>query len=170
MASYINCISANNSGSSSNGFLGNNAGLICINCIAYTNGNAGFQNLNGNNVNVFINCMSEGNKYAYASNGGWSEGAILNCGYYNSGTANFFQVFAQTEIGNIALSASPFTNAGSQDFSLNNTANAGALLRAAGLPGLSSTYYTFLGLATSSYTNVGATTPQALGSSAVILC
>lgn len=51
--------------------------------------------------------------------------------------------------GLIALTASPFTNAAGLDFTLNNTAGGGALLRAAGwpatLPGLTGTSYPDIG-------------------------
>jgi len=38
--------------------------------------------------------------------------------------------------GDVTLTGNPFTNAGSKDFSLNNTAGAGAALRGAGFPGV----------------------------------
>jgi hypothetical protein len=55
------------------------------------------------------------------------------------------------------LTGNPFTNAASGDFSLNNTAGAGALLRGAGLPGV------FAGGLSTGYSDIGAIQHQAVG-------
>jgi hypothetical protein len=62
---------------------------------------------------------------------------------------------AQT--GDVDLTADPFTNAAGGDFSLNNTAGGGALLRATGYPGV------FPGGTTTGYLDIGAAQHQ-LGS------
>lgn len=56
----------------------------------------------------------------------------------------------------VTLSADPFTNAGSGDFSLNNTAGGGAALRAAGFPGA------YLGGLTTGYLDIGAVQHQSV--------
>jgi hypothetical protein len=52
--------------------------------------------------------------------------------YYTTGTGARNNIAAG--FNDIALSASPFTNAASRDFSLNNTASAGAACRGVGYP------------------------------------
>lgn len=63
----------------------------------------------------------------------------------------------------ITLSADPFTNAGTNDFSLNNTAGGGAACRAAGFPG------TIAGGLTTGYLDVGLAQHQDSGGSAGML-
>lgn len=60
-------------------------------------------------------------------------------------------------LGEIALTADPFTNKASRDFSLNNTAGGGAACRAAGFPGA------FVSGTTTSYADVGAAQHQDSG-------
>ena len=55
--------------------------------------------------------------------------------WYHACTSGFTNYSAEAERwGNAALTASPFTLAGSDDLSLNDTASAGAVLRTAGFP------------------------------------
>lgn len=81
--------------------------------------------------------------------------------YYNntSGTRNFADdtttnkvngVAPYTNVLDVILTGDPFTNAAGGDFSLNNTAGAGAACRAAGLPG------TWPGASTTGYPDLGA--------------
>ena len=56
----------------------------------------------------------------------------VNNAFRNNTTANWHNYTAS--VGDIALSGTPFTSAGT-DFSLNATAGAGAACRAAGIPG-----------------------------------
>ncbi len=71
-------------------------------------------------------------------------------GFYNNWPAG---------VGDITLSANPFTNGGSNDFSLNNTAGGGASAKAAGFPGV-------LNSGGTGYIDLGALQSQATGGSA----
>lgn len=129
--SAIHCLSRNNTGASSNGF---NGGTLLANCIAYGNGGNGFV---PTNMTRFFNCIAESNTGAGFAMGTTNGISVTNCAYYNNtgggitGGTGVFQFLS----GNIAITAgSVFTNAASGDFSLNNTTNQGALLRAAGYP------------------------------------
>ena len=68
---------------------------------------------------------------------------------YGSNTSGATNGVESSETGAVTLTGDPFTNAGSGDFSLNNTAGAGAALRAAGFPG------TMPGGTTTGYHDIG---------------
>ena len=110
---FVNCIAYGNTGASSDGFVFNQAGaFFAINCIAESNGRYGFNGYStGYTAHVIVNCS------VYGNNGGGAQTANLNA-----------------SPGLIATASSAFVAPGSQDFRLNNTANAGALLRAVGFP------------------------------------
>jgi hypothetical protein len=117
---------------------------------------------NGNGVQVdgldvlASNTISYGNSqfgFAISSTGAESAAQLLNCagGANTSGNTDTNFAAVPTSIqGFITLTATPFTAAGSGDFSLNNTAGGGALLQAAAYPGV------FPGGTTTSYSDVGA--------------
>lgn len=88
-----------------------NTSFVVINNVIYTCGGYGIDN-DDTDTNVLV-----------------MNNAIGNCtsGNLNLG-ANAY------EYGNIALTGNPFTDPGNGDFSLNNTASAGAACRAAGFP------------------------------------
>lgn len=65
--------------------------------------------------------------------------------------------------GDVAPAADPFTNSAGGDFSLNNTAGAGAICRAAGFPGV------FPGGTTTGYLDIGATQSQGTGGTSTIV-
>src|SRR5215831_18951577 len=86
-----------------------------------------------------------------------SQGSILvNCA--GGGAAGADTVPAGNIHGFITLTADPFTNGGGNDFSLNNTAGGGILLKAAGYP------TSFSGLSTNTFRDDGAVQAQALTS------
>lgn len=147
-SSVIDCLSYGNTGAGSHGF-SLMRGAYMNNCSAYGNGGAGFSNDSAPQRIRIANCISEGNTtygFALAGTGAWS--VVLNCATYNNTSGSSDNA---PSIGTItALSGSPFTNAGSGDFSLNNTAGAGAACRAAGLPGV------FPGGLTTAYLDIGA--------------
>jgi hypothetical protein len=106
------------------GFDANSYPNECISCIAYGNSGYGFDGTRG-----LIACAAGSN-----TSGNTSTGATHN-----------FQIPTL-----IALTADPFVNAASRDFSLNNTAGGGALCRAAGMLGA------FFGGTTTGYRDIGA--------------
>ncbi len=123
----INCLAYNNTGASTDGF----SSGAQINCVAYGNGRNGFT------VPLLaVNCHAEANTgLGFSSN---SPTQILrNCSGYNNtgglittGSVTLRQGTVTVTVGSV------FTNAGLTDFSLNATASRGALLRAAGIPGV----------------------------------
>lgn len=136
--SAIRCISDSNSGASSDGFASGSADAAFVNCVAYGNGRDGFRSTV--NTPSWVNCIAEGNTGVGFTASATQSAALLvnNAAYSNTGgntsltgaTATIFNTGFQT------LTGSPFTDAANQDFSLNNTASAGAACRAAGFPGV----------------------------------
>lgn len=155
----INCISSGNTGSSSCGFSSYSVGCNFYNCTAYGNGADGFDcSQSAGNISC-INCIAEANGAT-----GWKTGAVrglvqlVNCAGYNNTSGNYTQSNLTDSIGFINnVTGTFFTNAASGDFSLNNTANQGALLRAAGVPGA------FPGISTTGFLDIGATQHQDSG-------
>jgi hypothetical protein len=140
----VNCISSSNSGASSDGFIGT-GNHDWLNCVAYNNGRHGFS-LTNNVFQLAQNCIAE-------SNGGWgfsalSIGSVVhNCAGFNntSGNVTISGTLVENTTFITVTAGSVFTSPATGDFSLNNTASQGALLRAAGLPsilpGISTTSY-----------------------------
>lgn len=86
--------------------------MVIQNCISYGNGGYGITSSNVQNR------VSAGRNNAYGAN---TSGNLLNIPASN---------------GDVTLTGNPFTDAANRDFSLNNTAGAGAACRAAGYPGV----------------------------------
>lgn len=131
MVSMSGCTCANNGGDGAD-FGASMSSCIIDNCIFYGNGNYGIRSAaaSGARLRAF-NC-------AFGSN---TSGATTGPVELN---------------GTVTLTATPFTNSASDDYSLNNTTGGGASCRAAGIPsafaGLSSTpNYRDLGAAQSQY-------------------
>lgn len=117
----VNCIAANNSG---DGF-SLSAGGSFVNCVAYNNGAAGF-NIANNNGTVAINCISENNSSAgFRVNTGSI--SLINCADYNNTAGRS----VNSANGKIWIDMNPVIGTGSfftssNNFTLNNTAGAGA--------------------------------------------
>lgn len=132
------CVSYANTGASTDGFDVLTQGGA-FNCVAYGNGRDGFKNTTAF-ANPFVNCIAEANSgYAFGTNAGFGgqSSTYSTCATYNN-TSGVFRggTVEGIQLSPVTGSASFFTNAPGGDFSLNNTAGAGALLRAAGFPGL----------------------------------
>jgi len=132
--SCIDCIASGNTGASTDGFLLGGNTTIVKNCISVSNGRHGFVAISGSPPNALLNCHAESNVGSgfIISN---HVKLLLNCSYFGNGT-NVNLSGVEGNAGAIAASASVFTNAAGQVFTLNNTAGAGALLRAASYPTL----------------------------------
>lgn len=129
-----NCLSYANSGASSDGFLIGAASYLS-NCVAYNNGRDGFRQSTTNSCN-YTNCIAESNTGTGFNGTGTLRCATLkNCAGFSSGT-NVDATGFPFQYGFVTGSGSFFTNPGAGDFSLNNTAGAGAAARAAGFPGV----------------------------------
>lgn len=147
---YTGCISANNTGASTDGFNGV-AVMESTNCNAYANGRDGFRIATANQNGFAVNCIAYGNIGTGFNSAGLSLSPLMACAAGNNGT-NFSTTLLQDALkfGLIVLTADPFTNAAGNDYSLNTTAGGGALLRALGIIGA------FPGISTTTYQDVGA--------------
>jgi hypothetical protein len=152
-AALINCISVNNTNVSSDGFVnssGSNAQYI--NCVAYGNGRDGFHIGTGvTTENTLFNCIATVNTGVGFNPTAAADTILMaNCYAWSNGT-NFSANFTNDSLVNCqVLTGDPFNNASGGDFSLNNTAGAGAVCRAGGLIGA------FPGISTTTYVDAGA--------------
>lgn len=163
ITNFSNCLSYGNTGASSDGFsLSGTCALT--NCVAYGNGRSGFR-FSSTARMLLWNCIAEGNAtYGYDGSDGSSVIWMVNCASYNNSGGRLNAAGLLTlDSGSITGSGSFFTNAASNDFSLNNTAGAGALCRATGYPA------TFPRGTTADYADVGAAQSQASGVSSGML-
>jgi len=123
------------SGNGNTGFYANNIiGTSYLNCASHGNTNYGFDI--SYDIGIMANCLATSNSLH-----GYSIGAANNAGMpmYNNAnwnnTSGAYRYTTSAEYGRIDLTADPYTNAASNDFTLNNNAGGGALLRSAGFPG-----------------------------------
>ena len=160
---YINCIAAGNTGASTDGFIPSNNGVHYINCVAYANGRQGFSFPQFSERNATAeNCIAVGNGAYGFTAGTVADGVlIINCAGYNNTTANYNTTNIVRLENFVALTGDPFTNSAGGDFSLNNTAGAGASLRATGTPGA------FPVIGTTGYMDVGAVQHNAVAGIAI---
>jgi hypothetical protein len=152
-----NCISANDTGATTDAFYSDYQNGTFINCIAYNPGRDGFR-ITNTVVYALINCHSEGatgKNYNAPSN----SKSIINCSTRNG--TNTITLTGATVLLNLKTITAGvvFTNAGAGDFTLNNIVNQGALLRAAGFPS------TFPRGLTANYRDIGAAQHQDSGGS-----
>ena len=121
-------------GNGNSGFYSlNTIGSSFLNCVSHGNINYGFEITY--DIGIMANCLATSNSLHGYSIGANNAGMPManNANWNNtSGGYRFTNVY---EFGRINLSADPYTNAAANDFTLNNTAGGGALLRSAGFPG-----------------------------------
>lgn len=145
------CLSYGNTGVSTSGFtIPQNTAWV--NLVAYNNGGTGFLCDGSTRGQTIVNLLAVSNG-AYGLNnslGIQQINAVVNLATYGNTSGATNQVASHLLIGHVALSGDPFTNAGSNDFSLNNTAGAGAACRSAGFPSV------FPRGTTSSHVDIGA--------------
>jgi len=155
----VRCLSYNNTGASTDGFDATGANCTYDACVAYGNGRHGFNpGATDTRPDLLTNCIAEANG-GYGFNYALNTQILLNCAAYNN-TSGDYPALLQTDLvtGFVSVTAgSVFTNAAGGDFSLNNTASRGALLRAAGFPA------TFPTGTTASYIDIGAAQHQDSG-------
>jgi hypothetical protein len=159
-ASFHNCIADSNSGASTDGFTiggGSSQAGPVINCVAYNNGRDGFR-ISGVRGSMLINSIAESNTGTGFNGNNVNGMSLINCATFGNGTAVAFGTGVNTlNLNAITGGGSFFTDAANQDFSLNNTAGAGALCRATADPGV------FPEIPTTSYMDVGAAQHQDSG-------
>lgn len=139
-AVFVNCIADSNTGASSDGFVPTCSHPVTFHrCVAYGNGRHGF-NVNGTAASILTDCLSETNGgHGYTATAGANPQVELwNCGAYNNTSSAVGYDATKITLPVRSFLATPtgsfFTNAAASDFSLTNTANQGALARAAGFP------------------------------------
>lgn len=168
----VGCAAIDNTGSGIYGFYDGGGTLSASNCLAYGNGGSGYRHSQGGqNSGTLLNCRSEKNGasgagYGYDSSALDNNFRIINCsGWSNtSGNINTAKIAAGNVLGFLQPSADPNVNAAGLNFALNplnNTAGAGAILRAAGIPTPSGAFAMPL-LSTASYGDVGPFQSQCL--------
>lgn len=137
--SNYGCIAYSNG---SHGFGGGN-GTRSLYCHAYDNASSGFE-LGANQGRHAIGCVAISNG-AYGFSAG-ADCAMLDCYHYNntSGGVNYGTDPQNHTARFTALTGDPYTDAANDDFTLNNTAGAGAVLRAANLTVDATDYYPYL--------------------------
>jgi hypothetical protein len=140
------CVACNNTGASTDGF-GANGTTIVANCVAYNNGRDGFRlTAAGSTITSFVNCIgysNVGNNFN-GSAVNTTNVRLFNCAAGNPQTgANFNNLQANSQFGNITLTKNPFANPSSAIASLNDVWKAftpntviggGSLIRNTGLP------------------------------------
>lgn len=137
-------------------------GFYCDSCIAEGNAGDGIKATGSDQTPIhFTNSIIYGNT-GTGLNFGFAQGPVNLAMDYNgvggNGT-NRANVIAGPN--DVTLTGAPFTNASTGDYSLNNTAGAGAALRATGFPGV------FPGGSTTGYKDIGPTQHQDAGGSTV---
>jgi len=154
MASFN--VIANNSGASSQGILVNNSGInVIFNNTIYNNGQDGIQFTNnaslGSDSTARNNLLISNARYGlngYNVNPGWGKFPQWDGNAYfgnttaarnnadDTGTTNPINAAnPYTNTLDVTLTASPFTNAGTHDFTLNSTAGGGAAAKGTATPG-----------------------------------
>lgn len=110
-------------------------GSVAVKCIAYGCSGSGFD-MNGNARGssatdcVAVNCGA----YGFDGDSTILYASLLNCAGYNNTSGNVNNSSAMfMNLNFVTLTGDPFVNAGADNFTLNNTAGAGAALRDAGV-------------------------------------
>lgn len=181
--SYLRCVSHDNVGSNSSGFVLSSTSsepVTLIDCIADTNGADGIRTTTTAMVlvqgGVFHNNTSDGidltangqvfvvvQNAAFVSNGAYGLAATAstsgfcfasNCAFYNNTSGQTNGTVADRITGSITLTGDPFVDAANGDFDLNNTSGAGAACRGAGRGAFTQTAASYTG--TLSVPDVGA--------------
>lgn len=184
---FYNCISRNNAGDGFQ--LGNNNDFVTmIGCLAYSNGRDGVRQANTATAGTLIidRCTFNGNTGSglhclattaqnrnritnsiFSSNTRYGlevDTASVSAVWYQGNNALYNNTLgarlnAPTGNGDITLSATPYTNSGSGDFSLNNTSGGGLDLKGTGL----SSVVGSIGSTTSNFVDIGASQAQPPG-------
>lgn len=139
-AMYSNCIAANNSGATSDGFTSGGVASTWLNCTSWGNGRHGYYNgaTTTTIVQQAINCLAVNNAgYGFTATSAVDYLWLFYCGTQgnSSGSVDTTKIPTANQIGTVTVTVDPFTNAAGNDFSLNATAGGGLACRAAGIPG-----------------------------------
>lgn len=168
---FIRCFSSANTGASTDGF---NFSVIVtdqimhtINCVSHNNGRHGFNFGGTNRAQSASGCIATSNaSYGFSTSGSSTCVVIDRCATYNNTSGAFQNIDSSMQLNCVTLSGDPFTNAASNDFSIDNTSGEGAALRGIGIrlsPSISSTDYTDIGGVQHQDSGGGGTTVAAFG-------
>lgn len=127
---FIDCIFDTNSYGIN--LTGNSPELYVYDCVFYANSNWGIRTIGST-----LRSMVVYNSIFYNNTTGditRSTSASFAADSISHNARNGTYTGISTEIGGVTLTADPFTNAASRDFTLNNTAGGGAACRSAGTP------------------------------------
>ena len=118
---------------------------IFINCLAYSNTGDGFSG-DGRAARI-INCLAANNGgWGFDHDGAYGPATLINCAAYNNTSGAYDTTEEMIVDGFVSITdGDPFVDAASGDFRPNNTADRGALLRAAGIGIVSQTNNTDIG-------------------------
>ncbi len=150
------CISANNTGGTSDGFqieVNNRGAPTMDHCTSYGNGRSALYVLSGTQMVIARNSVFQGaNASDVISGSGATFLFMSNSAIYAASTGAQYtgSIVPAGYLSFITLTADPFTNAASGDFSLNHTVGGGLACRRAGFPGV------FPGGTTTGYSDIGA--------------
>jgi hypothetical protein len=144
------CLITNNTGATSDGIVAPN-GISVTNCMIYGNGRDGIRSTNANfflgnyiKNNIFVKNSGYGINatnaafpadFTYDGNAYYSNTSGARHNIDDTSTNAIDGVSPYTNVLDVTLTGDPCTNAAGGDFTLNNTAGAGAACRAAGTPG-----------------------------------
>lgn len=137
VTSATNCTSDNNTGATTDGFeISGTTPNAFTACVAYANGRHGW----GGDArgSLFASCISYGNTgYGWSfSTADYPSIVFESCAQGSNGSgATTGAAAAQNVDAMVTLTGDPFTNGAANDFTLNNTAGAGAACRSVGWPG-----------------------------------
>lgn len=148
------CICTNNSG---NGIYADGNHAIIIGNTSYGNTSHGITANVGQTATIFNNVCVNNGGYGITGSAAKDSVWVKNNATYNNTSGGINTTNLTQATGNIALTGSPFVNAGSGNYALNSTAGAGAACKAAGAPGA------FPAGLTTSYLDIGAAQHQDAG-------
>lgn len=140
-ATHLYCISDNNTGASSDGFQFSGGNIAnYVNCVSFGNGRDGLR-LTASTSADALTLLN----FITVSNTGFGINSATTTYSAYGGSFGFTAFFSNTggarnglpvQPGDVTLTGNPFNGSGSNDFSLNSIAGAGAACRAAGFPGV----------------------------------
>lgn len=130
--------------------------VIATNCIFYGTTGSGVDFTAAPNTAIFQNCVFESNStYGVSASGTYPQVRFLNCAFYNNTTGKYQNMSSFQSTGEIAASATVFTDAANGNFKLNNAA--GGALKSGGYPS------TFPGVTWASNVPIGAAPASSSG-------
>lgn len=132
-AGHSYCLSYNNSGGTTDGFLYTTSPSFTLNCVAFGNGRDGFR-ATASNSPRFVNCLAEGNAGFGFNVTGIILAALIRCGVFNNAGGNVNGT-PSLSVDLVTATSTFFTDAAGGDFSLTSAAAGGGLARSTGEPG-----------------------------------